>query len=217
VFEVRDERLKAGEEYTVAFTARDFAVSGYQFTLNFDASSLSFEGIEGGVATAEHFGLTMVDRGVITASWNSDDVVRLADGEAVMALRFKAKREVQLSEVLHIDSRYTVSEAYTASGELLNVALSFAGQSGDRFALYQNTPNPFAGETVIGFYLPEATSATLTISDVQGKVVKVIEGDYSKGYHTVVLKRGDLNVSGVLYYRLETATDSAVRKMIVVE
>ncbi|MCB0520419.1 MAG: T9SS type A sorting domain-containing protein, partial [Saprospiraceae bacterium] len=62
-----------------------------------------------------------------------------------------------------------------------------------------------------------ATSATLTISDVQGKVLRVVEGDYTKGYHQVDLKRGELNASGVLYYRLDTGTDSATRKMILVD
>lgn len=81
------------------------------------------------------------------------------------------------------------------------------------FALYQNTPNPFAGKTTIGFNLPEASSASLTISDVSGKVIQFIEGKYEKGYNQV--KIDDLEVTGVLYYRLETVDYSAVRKMVV--
>ncbi|MBK8562412.1 MAG: T9SS type A sorting domain-containing protein [Saprospiraceae bacterium] len=100
----------------------------------------------------------------------------------------------------------------------MNVALSFNNKlvTGS-FDLYQNTPNPFASVTTIGFYLPEATSATLTISDVQGKVVRVIEGDYSKGHNTVNLKRDDFGAAGVLYYRLDAGSDSATRKMILVD
>lgn len=218
VLNAENARLSAGEEYTVTFRSTEFNVSGYQFTLNFDASKLEFVSVESGLADASNFGLTMASEGVITASWNSDAVKYLPEGEVVFGLRFKANSDVELKEALSINSRYTASEAYNANNELLNVALSFEGELvSDGFALYQNSPNPFAGETVIGFYLPEATSATLTISDVQGKVVKVLEGEYAKGYNTVVLKRGELNASGVMYYRLETATDSATRKMVVVE
>ena len=35
--------------------------------------------------------------------------------------------------------------------------------------LYQNTPNPFSGETKIGFWLPESMTATLKVMDVTGK------------------------------------------------
>jgi hypothetical protein len=210
--------LQAGESYTVSFRATEFQVSGYQFTLNFDRNALEFVEVGAGLAEAGNFGLSLLDKGVITSSWNSDEVRTLARGEEVFSLVFKAKQGARLSEVLSIDSRYTQAEAYNAQAELMNVALSFNNTlATGAFELYQNTPNPFAGSTAIGFYLPEATSATLTISDVQGKVVKVIEGDFAKGYNSVSVKRTDLGATGVLYYRLDTATDSATRKMILVD
>ena len=163
-------------------------------------------------------GTTMAGEGVLTTSWNGDEAKRLAAGEVVFGLTFKANRSGRLSDLISVNSRYTAAEAYSADNQLLNVALSFDGAKvAGGFELYQNTPNPFAASTAIGFYLPEATSATLTISDVQGKVLRVVEGDYTKGYHQVDLKRGELNASGVLYYRLDTGTDSATRKMILVD
>jgi hypothetical protein len=218
VFNADDVRFEKGETYSVEFKATDFQVSGYQFTLNFDKNALEFVEVGAGLAEAANFGLSLLDKGVITASWNSEEARRLTAGEVVFTLVFKGRTSGRLSDALSIDSRYTAAEAYTAGAELMNVALSFNNNlATGAFELYQNTPNPFASSTLIGFYLPEATSATLTISDVQGKVVKVIEGDFSKGYNTVSLKRGDLGASGVLYYRLDTATDSATRKMILVD
>jgi hypothetical protein len=218
VFDVEDADVKEGEYYTVNFKATDFNVSGYQFTLNFDKNALEFAEVAPGLAEAGNFGLTLLDKGVITTSWNSDEAKQLASGETVFGLTFKAKQSGRLSDLLSLGSRYTVAEAYTADAQLLNVALSFNNQVvKGGFDLYQNTPNPFASTTVVGFYLPEATSATLTISDVQGKVVKVINGDYAKGYNQVTLKRSELGASGVLYYRLDTATDTATRKMILVD
>ena len=83
--------------------------------------------------------------------------------------------------------------------------------------MLQNQPNPFKDETVIGFTLPEATIATLTIYDVSGRVLKQIKGDYAKGYNEESINRSELSGTGVLYYTLETADDSATKKMIVVE
>jgi hypothetical protein len=218
VFNADDVNVEAGKTYTVEFKATDFNVSGYQFSLNFDKKALEFVEVVPGLADASNFGTTMVNEGVLTASWNSDEAKRLAAGEVVFGLTFKAVQSGQLSGLVNITSSYTVAEAYNSSNELMDVALSFNNNLvTGAFDLYQNTPNPFASVTTIGFYLPEATSATLTISDVQGKVVKVINGDYSKGYNNVTLKRGDLGASGVLYYRLDTGSDSATRKMILVD
>ncbi|MBK9014614.1 MAG: CHRD domain-containing protein [Saprospiraceae bacterium] len=218
VFNADDVNVEAGNTYTVEFKATDFNVSGYQFSLSFDRKSLEFVEVVSGVADASNFGTTMANEGVLTASWNSDEAKRLATGEVVFGLTFKALQGGRMSELVNINSSYTVAEAYNGSNELMDVAMSFNNNlvSG-AFDLYQNTPNPFASVTTIGFYLPEATSATLTVSDVQGKVVKVIKGDYSKGYNTVKLNRSDVGANGVLSYRLDTDSDSATRKMILVD
>ncbi|MCB9339846.1 MAG: proprotein convertase P-domain-containing protein [Lewinellaceae bacterium] len=218
VLNTEDRTVAAGETCTVEFKATDFNVSGYQFTVGFDRGALEFVDVVPGLADVANFGTTMAGEGVLTTSWNGDEAKRLAAGEVVFGLTFKANRSGRLSDLISVNSRYTAAEAYSADNQLLNVALSFDGAKvAGGFELYQNTPNPFAASTAIGFYLPEATSATLTISDVQGKVLRVVEGDYTKGYHQVDLKRGELNASGVLYYRLDTGTDSATRKMILVD
>jgi len=70
---------------------------------------------------------------------------------------------------------------------------------------------------VIGFTLPEASKATLTIMDVSGKLIKLIEQDGVQGYNEVRLDKRELSASGVLYYRLETSTDTATKKMTLIK
>ena len=55
----------------------------------------------------------------------------------------------------------------------LDVALRFDGKTiaGVGFELYQNQPNPFVNKTMVGFHLPEATEATLTVYDEAGRMV----------------------------------------------
>ncbi len=216
VFDVDDVELQKGEVYTVNFKAHDFNVLGYQFTLNYDRTALEFVEVVPAVANQENFGLTLLDKGAITTSWNENDV-RLNDGTVVFSLTFKANRSVKLSEALSVNSRFTPAEAYDPNGNLLDVSLSFNGAVAGAFELYQNTPNPFSAQTVIGFNLPQATSAKLTITDVSGRVVKVIEGEFQKGYNEVTLKRNELPAGGIYYYQLDTPTDSATRMMMLLD
>ena len=83
--------------------------------------------------------------------------------------------------------------------------------------MFQNEPNPFKGETVVRFTLPEAMTATLTVFDVTGKVVHLVEGDYSAGYNEVKLRQKDLSNTGVLYYRLDADDFTATKKMVVID
>jgi hypothetical protein len=88
---------------------------------------------------------------------------------------------------------------------------------GGAFELYQNEPNPFRDVTIIGFNLPEASRATLKVYDVTGKVVKVVRGDFAKGYNSINLDRTDIQGNGMLYYQLDTPTDSATKRMILID
>jgi hypothetical protein len=122
--------------------------------------------------------------------------------------------------MLGVSSRITRAEAYGLTNDRREVALRFNAATGATiagvgFELYQNQPNPFVNRTMIGFHLPEATEATLTVYDETGRMLYSQKGNYAKGYNAVSLERTVLAQStGMLYYKLETATDAATRKMI---
>ncbi len=203
----------AGEEFTVEFVA-DKNVLGYQFTLDYNEKAVELVDIVDGLASeAQNFNVT---NGMIATSWNNDVAT---SNEVMFSLVFRAKSDVNVMDIMTVSSELTKAEAYGIDGDLMNVALNFGGATSENeFALYQNTPNPFESETNIGFTLPEASSATITISDVAGKIVKVVKGDFAKGYNTVSLKRSDIGVAtGVLSYQLETPTNSATKQMIIIE
>jgi hypothetical protein len=207
-----DRFVQKGEVVTVEFSAADLDVMGYQFTLNFDKNALEMVELLPGLAKEENFGFTLLDKGAITASWNGD-----ANNNKLFSVVFRATASGQLSSLVSLNSRFTTAEAYTTNGDLMDVQLSFNGNAANSFALYQNTPNPFKGVSVIGFNLPEAGTAKLTISDVSGKILNVIESDFAKGYNEVRINSNDLPSYGVLYYTLKTATETATKKMVVVE
>ncbi|MEI6407881.1 MAG: T9SS type A sorting domain-containing protein, partial [Bacteroidota bacterium] len=82
------------------------------------------------------------------------------------------------------------------------------------FELYQNQPNPFVNKTSIGFYLPTSTTATLTIFDETGRLIHTQKGNFAKGYNSFMVEKALVNTTGMLYYKVETATDSGVKSMI---
>jgi hypothetical protein len=215
-FDVADQAVRMGNEYTVTFRADEIAsIQGYQLTLNFDAGALELLDIEYGAATAEHFGLRFVDEGMITMSWNGEATAK----DELFSLVFRANADAQLSDLLSVSSRYTMAEAYNTGDQLLDVAINFSSGavSAAGFELYQNTPNPFKGETQIGFSLPQDANVTITIHDVTGKVLKLMRGNFAKGYNVISVNSSELPASGVLYYTVATAEHTATKKMIIVE
>jgi len=212
VMNADDRLVQKGEVVTVDFTAADLDIAGYQFTMNFDMNSLELVELLPGLANEDNFGFTLVEKGAITTSWNGN-----ADNASLFSLVFRAKADGQLSSLLSVNSRFTAAEAYASNGDLLDVQLSFNGNTANGFALYQNTPNPFKGQTTIGFNLPEAGAATLTITDISGKVISMIERDFAKGYNEIRINSSELPATGVLYYTLKSATETATKKMVIVE
>ena len=150
-------------------------------------------------------------------SWNAADGKSLNADQVLFTLKFKAKANVKLQDVLKLTSDITRKEAYNAGLEVMNVDLKFRNAGNGEFALYQNSPNPFSEYTDISFNLPESSQAILSIYDLNGKLIKTIDGQFEKGMNTIRIKKSDLNVSGVLYYRLETEEYTATKKMILIK
>jgi hypothetical protein len=209
---VEDMNVKAGNEYTVSFKATAADVEGFQIALSY--RGLELVDIVEGVATADNFGTKFTGEGVLLTSWNGS----AAEGE-LFSLVFRATQDVVLSEALSVSTRHLNAEAYNTAGEAMNVAINFnsGAVAAANFELKQNTPNPFKGETVIGFNLAEASNATLTINDVTGRVLKVVRGDFAKGANQVSIDSKELPAAGVLYYTLTAGEYTATKKMIIIE
>jgi hypothetical protein len=204
IFEVEDRSVKAGETFEVKFQSAE-QLKGFQFTMLLHG--LKAVGVrETDHVNANNFGLIFEDAATVSI-----------DGAQDFTLSFRAEQSGKLSEMLGVSGSITRAEAYSATGRK-GVAFRFGGKIptvvGIGFELYQNQPNPFVNKTSIGFFLPEATEATLSVMDETGRVVYQQKGQFAKGENIIALERALLNTTGVLYYKLETATDSATRKMI---
>ncbi len=218
IFDVDDRRVRLGETFEVKLTAAQM-VQGYQCTLH--ADGLEVLDVSGKNMDTGNFAVFAAE-GALTISW---DLPKDADEAlAEFTVKLHAAQSGMLSEMLHLSSRITKSEAYQTLDNALNpnplaIELRFhedgvATHSGLDFELYQNVPNPFSDKTSIGFYLPEASQATLTVYDETGRLVYTQQGDFAKGYNAFLIAQALIKTNGTLLYKLATATDLGVKKMI---
>jgi hypothetical protein len=85
------------------------------------------------------------------------------------------------------------------------------------FEVYQNTPNPFKGETMISFNLPEEGVVSLLIGDALGRTVVVWHGNLPKGFNNKIVNVGSTGLSGMLYYTLTYKSTSITKRMLALE
>jgi hypothetical protein len=88
--------------------------------------------------------------------------------------------------------------------------------------LDQNYPNPFNPTTQIDYYLPATERVTLSVYDVQGKLVTtLVDGVVGYGSHTAEWdgtdSRGNRAGSGVYFYRLVTGNKVITKKLVMVK
>ncbi|NUO01500.1 MAG: hypothetical protein HUU01_12905 [Saprospiraceae bacterium] len=208
-FLAQDVNLKIGATTKLSLDLPENGdYSSCQFALEMDEDALELLHIEGrDVQVAYH----RVKAGLFTV---------IASGAQLNGLKLvlKAKADGGVSEHLRLVSAGVGAKAFTSTGEEAPLDLVFLPQNirSGEVLLHANKPNPFRERTVIAFTLPEAMTATLYIQELNGRIVKRIEGAYEKGYHEILLQAEELGVEGVLIYTLQTPGAAKTGKMVVV-
>jgi hypothetical protein len=209
--------IRKGDRFSLPLDIAQTLLHGFQFTLGFDPSALRLEGVTPGIIGQEYLNSRLADQGAVTVSWNSTDAeASLLDG-TLFELVFFATKDVEVQEVVTIDSRFTGAEAYLADLSVQPVVLDYGTPQNGVFQVYQNTPNPFGARTTIGLVLPAAGTVDLVLSDLAGRVVAEFAYELAGGYQEIILDRDKLPLTaGVLYYTVRYEDGTAVtRKMML--
>ena len=91
------------------------------------------------------------------------------------------------------------------------------GEMAYQFRLDQNFPNPFNPTTSINYTIGETANVNLVIYDVLGRRVATLVNEVqSPGFYNVNFDATRL-ASGTYIYRLETADQVAIRKMMLIK
>ncbi len=217
-FSYTDRFFDKGDRIEMTLTNDKEGIVGFQFGLRYDVQKLKLVDLLTDDSSVKEYnlGLTNVGHGEIRCSW---DDVQGALSSKVVTFVFEANSSGRLSRSIQIASDLLSSEAYDEVDHSYSVQLraNEDGSSSNTFALLQNKPNPFDKKTIIAFILPKDEPATLSIFDVTGKTIKVIKGEYTRGYNEIMVEKSELKAKGLLYYRLETKGQSATKKMIMLD
>ncbi|MEY2949981.1 MAG: hypothetical protein RLZZ248_1182 [Bacteroidota bacterium] len=204
--------VNAGKTYQVKFSGKDPDIEGYQFAFKLNAGKLI--NVVEGIAQKEHFGLKYAEEGIVLTSWNGFGV----EG-TLFGLEFTAEKSGYLSDMIQLLDEYLQPEAYNKEGDLLQVALDFenALPLPEEFELFQNAPNPFRVSSTIKFSIPETSQVTITITDVTGKTIRRMEGNYDRGWHQLEVNQKLLSGPGMYYYSIQSGKFSQTRKMVLLQ
>lgn len=216
--DLREEEVKSGDFFEVQVSSKNLAqMEGFQGTFLFDPANLQVMDFAPAILGNEHVNTALFDEGLLPFSWHRTAVINKADS-LLFTLSFRALQSGKLSDWLVLGDRITKREAYGINGDWQALTLRYTSEqraiNGEGFELYQNRPNPFSQQTIIGFNLPESSAASLSIFDMSGRLLKRFEGQFEQGYNQILINANELPAKGLLYYKLETQSYSATRKMI---
>jgi hypothetical protein len=207
------DHLDCSQSWSLLAGQDQVPVFGYQFSLNAGLLTTDqLNGICSDILTTDHWYYD-VDKQQLTISWSNaietdltgkvlisipglDQPLSLINGKDVIRPEvyglINGETEVMS---LEIDIKLPAENVVTA------------------YQLFQNIPNPFEGNTVIRFAVPENELVTIAIHDVMGKLILEQKVSATTGMNEVVIREHQLGQAGVYYYSLNTQSASLTRKM----
>lgn len=100
---------------------------------------------------------------------------------------------------------------------LLDVSEPSVSSRPNTFELAQNFPNPFNPTTIINYTLATASTVRLKVFDILGREVATLVNERKPAGNYTVRFNGANLASGVYFYRLETETFTATKKMMLIK
>ncbi len=140
----------------------------------------------------------------------------------------EAEEKVEIIETANIQELFDSFNTEAGETEEAEEADETAVETSDQasapqaFSLAQNAPNPFNGETVIRFALPQPSQVELTIYNLLGQPVAVlVQGPSAAGSFSVRWdgrdQAGQAVTSGVYLYQLRAGNYTEVRKLLLLQ
>ena len=226
-------QVELHERFAVQLELADASsIAGYRFALGFDDEVLSFQGTNleellktDGNRIFSHD--TETESGVEICRAVLGETPAEHGGACRVEFYFEAIKEVETTSVTidEIDLRTTAnrrrSEDLPDAQVTHRISVGRADASlPTRFAMWQNTPNPFATTTTIRFDLPEASRVELRVYDVQGRNVKtIVNGTLAAGTHNMTWNgrndQGNPMASGIYFCGLKAAGHNLMKRMLL--
>ena len=142
--------------------------------------------------------------------------------DVLFTLVLKSQKNSRLSKELILGNDITRDLVYTEKRVENDLHLGFVetidefDQVASGMRLYQNRPNPFSGETLITFDLPEAGDVDFLIYNVAGEVLYERNGVFNAGQNELLINETQLRgATGLLYYQMTYKGEKITRSMFL--
>jgi len=186
-------------------------IVGLQLALDVAGLDIVHVGSEQQIITSENYG---IKDGVLRFSWSSgSDIMSGTSGLFFLDVNTTSNisPSMKLSHTTQMPSEI-ISGDLTSSEIVLEQSVIGATTG---LQLLQNTPNPFADDTKISFYLPVAGEVEFIVTNLNGKQIYRSTNTYNKGTNTITLSSDALGQSGIYYYTVIGASSKQTKRMIV--
>ena len=133
IFLSENKLARRGETVTLSFS-NDQLIDGLQFTLDYDEAAIKLLDIHDGFASQTSNFNVMEAEGLIATSFAN---AKNETGE-FFKITFECLQDVEIEEVINLNSAIVNSEAYLKDGTRMGVQLQFDEVVESPFELYQN-------------------------------------------------------------------------------
>jgi len=177
-----------------------------------------------------------------SAAFTSCSVPQSCESNVNISTTYAATDELVIESSNYITAQNTVvqdgADVVYSAATYIRLLPDFVAENGSRFIakiegceaavpkleependlLLHNFPNPFTGQTTIGFSLPKDNPVTLFVSDVTGRQVATLLTNEmtTSGTHQVTFD-GTRHAAGVYYYTIQAGDYVGTQKMILVK
>jgi hypothetical protein len=199
-------------------TNREFLVSfffneknkpdGFQSTIQWNPRFLNNVSFIPGSLTADYVNIE-AERGLLNVS-----AEKLTDDGVLFSLLFSADNPSFNDP--YLANNVLSPEAYKES-QIFPLNLVKLPLEKEMFRVYPAVPNPFSGETVISFYLPQSTFTEMVISDLSGRILKKLSGQGMKGLNNWTLDLSKLTSDLILFCKVKAGNDEGFQQIIKIK
>jgi hypothetical protein len=208
-----DQSFVQGQLVDMTFSVDSVVnLEGLQLELSYDPHALEVVEVTGesmNIST-EEFELKD-DR--VAVSWidiESQEVVG-----SLMLIKFRARKDGRLSNLIALDRRRIRSEAYTDLQATIPISLLATNPEGNSITLGQNFPNPFHTQTYIAITCETPTEGTLRVFNLSGRLFYEKTAYFNAGENQIPLSSKELGGQGMYVYEFSTANSRQIRKMVL--
>lgn len=212
---IDDVAVAKGAVVEIPVFADMVELSGLQFTLHHTNDFEILDLLPGSLVGLNNSNYHINDsRGTMTFSWNG--AMKVQDAP-LFTLVARAKEASKLASGIEISGAVTEAIAFDPDLQSFNLELNINTDNNidaTTFEMWQNQPNPFSSETLLGFKVPETSIATLLVFDLNGKLVHTDKMQAMEGSNFFRLNGNQLPANGIYTYSITTAFGNGVNKLI---